>query len=480
MYRVIIKKRLKDLKNEDGAGTAFAMLFALICIGIGGLAIDASNVWSVKQRLQAATDVSAHAAAVSLVFPGQTSLSGTTSEVAIATLLENMPEAQYGVALQASDVTVGYWNSSTLQMSASAVDASGNPLLRAVGVTSRLDGEVGNVVPTFILKLIGFDFWQVSTSSVFVRDTPWCFTGGFIAGGQVDLASNNEFINGFCIHGNGGVDVNSNIIFGTGVRVSMPNSDLVQDGGLFDLKGTNHTWVDGMENQVGDQYLAPSLATVASITDIIADLQNPVDPNLPGYIKRYVPGTDADGNEILIETDVEGEGSAIVKPIPVTPENPLQVGQLLSGAINVITCPNKGLDFPDDMAIENMIIIANCKINFGQNGYVTNAIIATTNTGNQSFNASASLQLGLDDECEEGGGVSLFTLGDAHFSAQTAWDGVEVIANGDVHISAQADGLEGVHVEAEGDIFATSDLGFGSCNGGVDPYRKLYIVRMVY
>ena len=111
---------------------------------------------------------------------------------------------------------------------------------------------------------------------------------------------------------------------------------------------------------------------------------------------------------------------------------------------------------------------------------VTNAIIATTNTSNQSLNAAASLQLGLDDSCADGGGVTLITLGDAHFSAQTEWYGAEVIANGDVHISANADGIEGVSIQAAGDIKATSNLGMGLCNSGVDHYKEQYQVRMVY
>jgi len=470
----------KELADESGAGSAFAMLFAIICVGVGGLAIDASNVWSVKQRLQAATDVSAHAAAISMVFPGESGLVGTTSEIAIATLLENAPESKYGVALQESDVVVGYWDSSTSNITASSVDASGNPLLKAVAVTARLDGDVGNVVPTFILKLIGFDYWKVATSSVFVRDTPWCFNGGFIAGGIVDIASNADFVNGFCMHGNQGVNVNDHVLFGSGVRVSMPNSALLENGGMLALKGTDYTWADGKDNQIGDQYLEPSLASVDSINDALTDLQNPNDPNLPDYITRYVTGTDDDGNEILIETDVPGEGTAIVNEITISPSNPLTADQLVGGAINVIDCPNKGMDLPDNLTVENTIIVADCKINFGQDGYVTNAIIATTDTGNQSFNSPSSLRLGADDECAEGGGVSLITLGDAHFSAQTEWYGAELIANGDVHISAKADGIEGVSVEAAGDIFATSNLGFGLCNSGVDHYRDLYIIRMVY
>ena len=456
MIRLMKNKVIDELKDESGAGTAFALFFAAMSLAVGGLAIDASNAWSVKQRLQGATDVSAHAAALSLAYPGSAGMDGSISDIAIDALLVNMPESQFGVALQDTDVVVGYWDPTAKQLGKLSTDDSGNELLQAVSVTARLDGEVGNVVPTFILKLIGFDYWQISATSVFVRATPDCFDGGFIANGTVNIASNNDFTNGFCIHGNGGVDVNSNILFGSGVRVSMPNSALVEDGGMFALKGTGHTWEDGMSNQVADQWLQPSLATVASLEQTFADLADPTNLRTPSYITNKT-----------------------VNKFSVLPNQPLSAGQLLPNAVNVIDCPNKGLDFPDNMTVENVVIIADCKVNFGQDALVRNAIIATTDTGNQSFNASASLQLGEDDSCADGGGVSLFTMGDAHFSAQTEWFGVELIAQGDAHISAKADGIEGVSIETGGDIFATSNLSFGACNEGIDHYRDLYIVRMV-
>ena len=364
------KVLLQELADERGAGTAFAMLFALICIGIGGLAIDSANVWSVKQRLQSATDISAHAAAISMVFPDDPDgPTGTPTEVAIATLLANAPEAQFGVALQASDVEIGFWHPVAGKVIESHLDELGNNLDKAISVTARLDGEVGNVVPTFLLKLIGFDYWKVSTRSVFIRDTPWCVDGGFIAAGMVDIASNNAFYNGFCMHGNEGVDVNDNVIFGEGVRLSMPDSASIDDGGMLALKGTTYDWADGKDNQIGDQWLEPSLSTVASITAIKAALLDPYSPNLPDYFNNQVPD--------VIE-------------INVTPATPLTADQLASGAIYDISCPNKGLDIPDDIVISDVIIIADCKINFGQGAVISSSTILTTNTGTQSMNGPSS------------------------------------------------------------------------------------------
>ena len=450
-------KILDELSDESGAGTTYAMFMAFICICIGGLAIDTSNVWSIKQRLQAATDISAHAAAVSINYPGEVGLDGTTSEIAIAELLVNMPDAKFGTALQESDVQIGYWDPSISSMSESRLSASGVSLNRAVGVTARLDGEVGDNVATFILKAVGFDYWSVNATSIYMLGSPTCFDDGFLADGIVDISSNNSFVNGFCMHGNSGVDVNSSIVFGSGVRVSMPDSSLTTEGGMFALKGTNHTWEDGMANQLGDQVLSARLASQAAISASISALMNPSHADTPDYI--------------TVST---------VNRLSIRSNKPLAAGQLVPNAVNIINCPNKGLSFPDGINVENMVIIADCQINFDSNDYVANAIIATTDTGNQSFNASSGLQLGQPDNCAPGGGVTLITMGESHFAASIAWDGVELFSHGDVHISAQANGINGVHIESAGDIKATSNLSFGSCTGGIDHYRDYNIVQMVY
>ena len=452
---------LKAAADESGAGTFFAMSFAFVSIAVGGLAVDASNVWSVKQRLQSATDISAHAAAIDMISPGTFPADLSTADIAIATLLTNMPDSKFGTALQASDVVVGYWDSALLRVTGDPLTASGDERDPAVGVTARLDGNVGNVVPTFLLRLIGFDYWQVSTTAVFALVLPDCFNGGFIARGRVDIASNNEFINGFCIHGNGGVDVNSNIIFGDGVRVSMPDSRLAEDGGLFDLKGTGHTWVEGYEQQVGNQVLIPDLSTPEAVVDSIDILGSLDNPDLPSYIK-----TDEDHG---------------VQEYTIHANETLDSTNLVLEAINIIDCPQSGLDIVEGLVIDNVIIIADCKINFGNGSVVSNAIIATTNTHSHSMNSPSSVQFGAEDACDQdSGGVTLITEGGMSLAAQNEWNGARLIAVGDVHIAAKENGINGLSVETNGNIFATSNLGMGFCNGGVDPYAEDRIIRMIY
>lgn len=462
----LIKNKFRSFADdESGAGTVFAIFMAVMCIGVAGLAIDSSNAWSTKQRLQSATDIAAHAAALEMVWPGDRA-EATPAAAAINALLVNMPQSRYGVALDAQDVVIGNWDPSTRQMTNSSVDSEGNPLNHAVQVTSRLDGVVGNLVPTYMLKMIGFMNWEINTRSVFIRDTPGCANDGFIAAGIVNFASNNELTNGFCVHGNQGVDVNSNILFGHGVHISMPNSALASDGGMFQLRGTNHNWVDGMENQVGDRYLTPYLTSLPSISSMLTNLQIPSHADQPSYI------TDPTVYHITVSPG-GGNGNGN------NGGGGLQQSDLHANAVNVIDCPNSGLDFPAGFVLQEMVIVADCKVSFKEGVLIEDVVIATSQLGNQSFSASANVQFGRDDDCAEGGGVTLITPGNAHLAAQVDWFGAQIIAHGDVHISANSNGVEGVSVHAGGDIFATSNLSFGLCSGGVDHYREHYMVRMV-
>ncbi|MBL4808093.1 MAG: Tad domain-containing protein [Rhodobacteraceae bacterium] len=440
------KNVLNFAEDESGAGTVFALGWAVICIAIGGFAIDVTNAWSVEQRLQSSTDIAAHAAAAQLIRGGN---NATPASEAIATVAMNLPESRFGNPLIESDVTVGYWDFSSHTL----VEGGSQT---AVRVVTRLDGVNGKVVPTFLLKIIGINFWEMNAQSVFIVDTPACANDGFIAGGIVDISSNNTFVNGFCIHGNQGVDINSSILFGEGVRITMPNSALMEDGGMFAEKGSDHNYVDGRENQVGDQYLEPSLATMSNIEQMLDNLADPTHPDQPDYITNMT-----------------------VNRIPLRRANAFDITDLVPNAVNIIECRN-AVVIPDTGVIRDVVIIAECAINFAGGAVVENAIIANTDTGNHSMDAPSGLQLGRDDHCAPGGGVTIISPGEVHFAAQMEWYGTQLIANGDVHISANVDGIEGLSVQTEGDIKATSNMDMGQCGGGVDHYVEQKIVRMVY
>ena len=51
------------LSDEGGVGTVWGLLWFILFVGIGGLAVDTTNGFRVQTMLQATADAAAHAAA---------------------------------------------------------------------------------------------------------------------------------------------------------------------------------------------------------------------------------------------------------------------------------------------------------------------------------------------------------------------------------------------------------------------------------
>ena len=175
-FRQLIVRKAQQFKDDErGVGSTFAIFMAIICIGIGGLAIDVSNAWQMRQRLQTTADVAAHAGALMIVFPDVTGIKTTVSE-ALAVAEMNMPTSRFQNVLTAADITIGRWNTVTRQMT---VDALTPP--NAVEVVTRLDDTNNNPLGTFFLRLMGFSHWQISTRAVAMIDVRDCHADGLVA-----------------------------------------------------------------------------------------------------------------------------------------------------------------------------------------------------------------------------------------------------------------------------------------------------------
>ena len=87
------------------------------------------------------------------------------------------------------------------------------------------------------------------------------------------------------------------------------------------------------------------------------------------------------------------------------------------------------------------------------------------------------MQLGVPDNCANGGGVQMFSNATIHTAASTRMDGVQIVAAGEVELGARDMGINGISVQTGGNITLTSNNMFGLCSGGapnlftVDYYR---------
>ena len=99
------------------------------------------------------------------------------------------------------------------------------------------------------------------------------------------------------------------------------------------------------------------------------------------------------------------------------------------------------------------------------------------NRGDANITTAAGVRLGVPDNCAKGGGVQIFSNATMTFSSTTSFDGVQLVAAGDIALGARDMGINGISAQSGGNIFLTSNNMFGLCSGGapdlftVDYYR---------
>lgn len=423
-------------RAEDGAMTTFGLFLIATVLMVGGYAIDVSNVMRERTHLQMVADSAGHAALLSREY-------GTTEAAETAALnisQTNMPTGYYGEVLDVTNVTFGVWDTDTRTFMPQAGSRS------AVEVEVDRNAANGNPTATFLLKMVGIDAWDLTATATYTTYQPTCFREGFVAKGVVDLQSNNNFSNGFCIHSNDYVSLNSNNLFEPGTVVSMPN--------LNDLDIPN----SGFETNVGlETALRPGsyhIRIVERIDEIIDTIDEVTSPYRPDYITSTTTNT--------------------VK------KNTIVAADLRANKINYWNCSGGGKGtISNGEVIKDLVIVSTCEIKFGSGVKVENAVIVTTNTSAKSFNSGSGFTLGLDDSCAPGGGAQLVTLGGMNFAANLEIYGSQMLAIGDIEFAARADGVEGAAMVSAGTISGTSNMDMAFCGVGMDNNFQAEYFRLV-
>jgi len=210
-----VDKSAGFIAGDDGGMTVFGMFLTVAFLMMGGYAIDLAHVMAARTQAQITADATAHAALVTR----ERNPEARAKEVALSIARGNMPPETFGDFIDADAIEFGYWDANT----AAFVPQPGARSAVRVSVSRHEDRD--NPVPTFLVHLAGLDQWNVTRKAVLVTYQPTCFTEGFVAEGIVDIQSNNSYYNGFCLHSNSHVELNSNNYFEPGTIVSMPNPD---------------------------------------------------------------------------------------------------------------------------------------------------------------------------------------------------------------------------------------------------------------
>lgn len=471
-------------KSEEGGITPFGLFIGLTTLIVGGVAVDGANLVAVRTQLQVAADFAAHAALYTREFND----ADKAKDKALELVEASYPSGFFGDVLSREDIQFGYYDQKTGGFKVDSTSRS------AVLVDTKRLMENGNPVATNLLKLVGFNSWDVSAVSVFSGDVHPCMRDGWVGEGVVDAQSNNDFYSGFCVHSNEYVSLNQNNYFQSGVTVSMP------DASAIDIPASGFAKNTGLEAALRSGYMNVRILNkmeeiFASLNDSSTDfyrdyLSGAADWDLTGSsfvtsdfkqnrINRISCGSLAslpigeDGvdyaSQDIFENlkDVEFAAKGGVKGKPDsgddggtggdTGDGTDTGGGTDSGGGGKITIDASG------SVLQNVVIYTDCAIKFSNNSALENAVVFTTSTATKSITSSQGLRLGKDDDCDPLGGVQIMTYGGFEVAAKLEIYSSQVIAKGPIQFAAQGDGVEGGSFISGSTIDGTSNTQMSSC-----------------
>lgn len=339
--------------DEGGAISIWALFLFMAAACVSAAAVDVTHMYAVRAQMQVAADVAAHSA---LWRRNQGDTPDQARAEGIRAATWGMPVAEAGQAIIASRILFGTYDRANNRF---VVDDNSRS---AVLVTAERRRTNGNAVPTFLFRMIGRGSMDIVVSATYRAEADGCMNEGLIAEHTVDVRSNNQFRNGFCLHGNHHVEVNNNNLFEQpGVIVSMPDlADFVMPSSGFQ----QNTGLQAALRR--GEYTLPLLDLMrgSGTTALEAALLTPGSALRPSYIT-----------------------STTVNTLPVTGD--VVPGSLTAGRVHRATCSgNQSLTFKParngPTIYSNFVLITNCAIDFSGRVDLENALIYTTNTRGRS------------------------------------------------------------------------------------------------
>ena len=412
------------VENEEGGMAIFGLFIFATMATVGAVGLDVAHLITARTQLQVAADLVAHAA----IYNRDTMNAVDAKQAALRIVYAGMPTNQYGSVLSTQDITFGTYDPDTGVFTESALSRS------AVQVSTERAATSDNPVASMLFQFVGIDDWDVRASAVFTTFRPMCFREGFVADGVVDLQSNNGYSNGFCIHSNEYVSMNSNNSFEAGTVVSMPNTadlDLPQSGFQTNL-GLQAALRSGTYR----------MRILNRIDRLIAEIGTYGSASMPSYITSST-----------IERRTGSRFNAT---------------NFVPGRIHRITCSGARVTIEAGTILRNVVVIVPCEIRLGSGVILEDVVMVSTATGANSISSPSGLQVGRDDNCAVGGGAQIVTKGGMSFPADLRMFGGQLIALGDISFAANANGIEGASMVAGGQISGTSNMAMGFCGAGME------------
>lgn len=465
-------RKISDFASSDeGSITTGGLILIVTFMALGGLAVDVSNMVNQRTQLQMAADAAAHAA----LYDRNLTLDATPADAIASGVVmgeSNMPDRFHGDVVTPQDIQFGIWNAASRSFTPEPGSRS------AVRVETHRDEAGGNEIATFLLKFAGFDSWNVRTVSVFETYDPPCLREGFVAEKMVDIQSNNSYFNGFCIHSNDVVSINSNNYFQEGTIVSMPDSD------RLDIPRSGYLTNEGLHEAL--RYGAMQVRLINALREV-----SPA-PFATGSAEmwEYIQLATRDGQ--LDYVTGQPRQVTIVNGTPRTSSpdaNQVEAARTLldrdgvlalrQNAVNYLYCSSTSMQLQIRQVLSNVVIITNCQVSFGSGGALEDGLIATLHTRSPSISGSSGTRIGKVDDCAAGGGAQLISLGGMDFAAGVAIHGGQLIALKEIQFAANGEGLKGTSIISGDTVSGTSNMEMGLCGTGMEGNLSLDYFRMV-
>lgn len=427
--------------SEEGWMTPFALILSIALIGLGGFAVDVSHVMTQRTQLQVTADASAHAAMI--MRTTETEAVARTHAVDLA--LANMPAPSYGNVIDDTTVVFGTWNPVTRVFT--PVPGS----REAVMVTAQRRRQNSNPVPTFLLRIVGIDRWDITAVSIFSSADNPCSFNGALANRIARFRSNGIFADGFCIHGNDHVSLRQGNTFLPGSVVSMPDLD------RLDIPSSGMEGNPGLEDALAGGVHLDLASVVQSLPDRINDLRN--DIGLPEYINTTQPRVTLNANQVNAST-------------------------FQNGRRYHVNCPssNGTLSLTNSMNLTNVVITTNCNVQFGQGTALRDSMLATTNISDTSISGASNAEATVGTACAPGSGTQVWTMGGMRFPAKLTVNGGQFVAARSITFASQAT-IEGsgVSLIAGQDVDWTSNasMSIDKCDEKFENHLTETRIRMV-
>ncbi len=491
------------LRAEAGSMTLWNLLWFTVFLAFAGVAIDSSNAYRVQAMLQTTADAAAHAGAIDL------SDEQTARTVAMTYARANMPEDLHGVAVTTNNVTFGHWDEA--DRSFTPKDETALPVNAIRVVAARSEGQ-SNALATQILRVIGFDFWNLGAEAVVATAVNPCLRDGIVARGRIDIQSNNTAGGNFCFHGEGandkkdvGIDLQQNNEFRCGVRVSVPSiaSNLSVPSDPF--AGTDASFASCSQAQVAAGVLPadtlgsgnPGLYEALSEQSIPAigieicnhinivldfvgempffpadacareDFDNPAFRVRPDWLKpawlEDVKVYQGKGGGKKKGGGASADGGSVADFEALDLSDPANQGNVFH-----VKCGGKG-KLSLSGRIENVAIITDCAIALkkqGGNVELSNVVLLTTDSSNKAVTLPQGAVIGTATCGERDGGVRIYSVGDITGPAQITYDGVQFVTAGSMKLAAQQSNSAGITVLAGQDVTYTANSMIGNCAAG--------------